>query len=242
MKTKRTLSLVSGILLILLAVGAVIAAIAIFVLRAPVVEAVSSMVYELTMSEMLPLIEAGEVLEADAINAALEAAAAFEQMVGIVFVPAGIGVILGGVIHAVFGGLLVAHSRKSDEVVATKKTLLILSLIFSILTSNLLVMILLICALAKKVEVQQNNFETVAPVNNAPVAPVAPVVNNTPVTPVASEPTVAPVVEEVVAQPSAQDVVASAGSVDEKVSKLKAMRDSGAISQDEYVELLKKLF
>lgn len=242
MKTKRTLSLVSGILLILLAVGAIITAVAIFALKAPIVEALEQILNEMVATE---LGYTGE-LTPEQLAEIEKGVSDIMGMVGMVFIPFGAGALLGGVIHAVFGGLLIAHSRKSDEIVATKKTLLILTLVFSILTSNLLVMILIICALAKKVEVEQNNFETVAPVNNAPVAPVAPVVNNTPVTPVASEPTVAPVVEPVVepvaAQPSAQDIVANAGSVDEKVSKLKAMRDSGAISQEEYVELLKKLF
>ncbi len=235
MKTKRTLSLVSGILLILLAVGAVITAVAIFVLKAPIIDAFKEIITETVTAELgytgeLTPEQLAEIT--DGVNAIMDP-------IGMLFIPLGVGALLGGVIHAIFGGLLIAHSRKSDEVVATKKTLLVLSLVFSILTSNLLVMILIICALAKKVEVEQNNFETVAPansapVNNTPVTPVAPVVNNTPVqeTVVAEQP----------AQTSVEDVVAGAGSVDEKVSKLKAMRDSGAISQDEYVELLKKLF
>lgn len=235
MKTKRTLSLVSGILLILLAVGAIITAVAIFALKAPIVEALEQIVNEMVTTE---LGYTGE-LTPEQIAEIEKGVSEIMGMVGMIFIPFGVGALLGGVIHAVFGGLLIAHSKKSDEIVATKKTLLILTLVFTIFTSNLLVMILIICALAKKVEVEQNGYEAVAPVNNTTV-------NNAPVTPATPVTPVAPVQETVVAQQpaqtSVQDVVSSAGSVDEKVSKLKAMRDSGAISQDEYVELLKKLF
>ena len=242
MKAKRTLTLISGILLILLAVGAVVTAIGIFVLKGPVVESLTQIVYDMTMSEAQVLVDAGEMLLTDAIALAEETATIFQNTVGVFFIPAAIGVLFGGVLHAVVGGLLIAHSRKSDEVVATKKAILVIGLIFAILTSNLLVMILLICALAKKVQYEP---AFTPPVSETvyPVQPTAePVV--TPVQPVQEE--VVTPVQETPAQPEVEQVAPVQNSapetVDEKIRQLKAMRDSGAITQDEYVELLKKVF
>lgn len=120
------------------------------------------------------------------------------------------------IVDIVMGILLIKHSKASDEIVANKKALLITSLVLAFMFSGLVTVIMLILALCAKVE---------TPVVEGTV--VAGTVTNT----------------ETVSEET-KDVQSDEinKKYESKIKKLQALRDSGAISQDEYATLLKQIF
>lgn len=198
MKTKRTLTLVSGILLAVSAFSALIIALIALIGAKPLLDFVENMSREYYQQ----LVDAGQMLLED-----LQDTLEFERLSNTIFIYTfGITLLFNGAISAVLGGLLIAHSRKSDEIVANKKALIITSLVYTILENNIVVMVLLICALVQKtdyvtVEKQstENSNETVDVQN----------------------------VEET--------------GVDYKIKQLNILKETGAVTQEEYVKLLKRI-
>ncbi len=199
MKTKRTLTLVSGILLAIGAFSALLLAIIALIGARPLLnflEEVSRTAYE-------ELVNAGQMLVED-----MQETLEFERLINAVVIYSfAISSLITGAINAVFGGLLIAHSRKSDEVVANKKALIITSLVYAILSSNIVVMVLLICALVQKTEYVSVQEQ---PTNTNPT--------------------------EIVEVQSLDET-----SVDYKIKQLNILKETGAITKEEYVKLLKRI-
>lgn len=120
------------------------------------------------------------------------------------------------IVDIVMGILLIKHSNASDEIVANKKALLITSLVLAFMFSGLVTVIMLILALCAKAE--------------------TPAVESTVVTgTVTNTETVSEETKDV-----QSDEINK--KYESKIKKLQALRDSGAISQDEYATLLKQIF
>ena len=131
----------------------------------------------------------------------------FERFINAIFIyTLGISSLITGSINAVLGGLLIAHSRKSDEIVATKKALIIISLVYAILENNVVIMVLLICTLVQKTEfVSVKEDAHVEPTNIVEVNPI------------------------------------DESDTDYKIKQLNILKETGAITQEEYVKLLKRI-
>lgn len=120
------------------------------------------------------------------------------------------------IVDIVMGILLIKHSKASDDIVANKKALLITSLVLAFMFSGIVTVIMLILALCAKVE--------------------TPVVENTMVSgTVTNTETVGEETKNV-----QSDEINK--KYESKIKKLQALRDSGAISRDEYATLLKQIF
>lgn len=120
------------------------------------------------------------------------------------------------IVDIVMGILLIKHSKASDDIVANKKALLITSLVLAFMFSGIVTVIMLILALCAKVE--------------------TPVVESTMVS--------GTVTNAETAGEETKDVQSDEinKKYESKIKKLQALRDSGAISQDEYAILLKQIF
>lgn len=198
MKAKRTLILVSGIILAIGAFSSIILALVAIIGAQPIIDLFQSA----SRMEYQSLVDAGQMLLEDMIEA-LE----WERMFYAIYVYTfGISSLITGVLSGVFGGLLIAHSRKSDEIVATKKALIITSLVYAILLGNIIVIVLLICALIQKCEQSIAKEVNVEPANIVEVQPT------------------------------------DETGVDHKIKQLNILKETGAITQEEYVKLLKRIW
>lgn len=140
----------------------------------------------------------------------------------------GVGILLAfAVVDMVLGILLVKHSKKNDEIVARKKGLVITSLVFSFICGGIVSAILLILALCTKVNLDENKQV---------VEPVAPAVSNGETKEMSN-------MERELTQPKQpeQKTVVN-DKYAEKIRKLQNLRDSGAITKEEYDKLLSQVF
>ena len=133
--------------------------------------------------------------------------------------------IIFAVVDVVFGVLLIKHSKKSDEIVSKNKALIITSLVFAFICGGLISAILLIVALCIKEDVSVAKDEKLEDVSKNSSDDLKNKTSETTLNDSAN---------------AQNNIVNEKYAV--KIIRLKKLRDSGAITKEEYDKLLKQVF
>lgn len=133
--------------------------------------------------------------------------------------------IIFAVVDVVFGVLLIKHSKKSDEIVLKNKALIITSLVFSFICGGLISAILLIMVLCIKEDAIVAKDEKLEDVSKNSSDDLKNQTSETTLNDSANE---------------QNNIVNEKYAV--KIIRLKKLRDSGAITKEEYDKLLKQVF
>lgn len=133
--------------------------------------------------------------------------------------------IIFAVIDVVFGVLLIKHSKKSDEIVSKNKALIITSLVFAFICGGLISAILLIVALCIKEDAIVAKDEKLEDLSKNTSDDLKNQTSETTLNDSAN---------------AQNNIVNEKYAV--KIIRLKKLRDSGAITKEEYDKLLKQVF
>ena len=243
MKTKRGLIKASGILYIIGAVGFFLLALGFMSLGPLFMETIDQL-----LAEMVTI---GEIAEPDV--------EMIKAMVEGVFTSAPVVLGIIGLVQLIIGIKLVKHSNGSDDDILNRKGIVITALIISLLSGGLVVAILLIIALVKKAE--QPVYSNSQPFNNGgtfnfneepKMDPNLQSIFTRPVETTTVEPSVfnnfgettQSTVANATQQTEINNIADNSATVEyeNKIKRLQQLRDSGAISQEEYITLLKQTF
>lgn len=238
MGTKRGLIKASGILYIIGAIGFLLITLGLYSMGETLIQEVDKLLAEMVL--------VGELMQEDA-DYMMSALESF-----LTTMPFIIGVV--GVVELVVGINLVLHSNAPDEDILNKKGWVIIGLIIALLSGGIIVAILLLIALFKKGE-QKVNYSPAQTYNNnggfsfsnepKMDSNLQSIFKRPEETTTTTEPNILNnfgASNSNTQTTNTQNTSVTNSEYEDKIKRLQQLRDSGAISQEEYITLLKQTF